>query len=372
MKVAIMGAGLSGLACAIILERNGIIPTIFESRKEVDDRFVNGEIFLDALNAPIEDAFAYLSNEFQIYLQPVGHIKKLIIYSENEQAITTGDLGFNVARGRREDSLCKQLLNQLNTEIVYNSKHTYEELLKEFTHIVVATGDGAYSEKMGNYKRDFTVSLKGAIVEGEFDRYTTKTWLDNTFAPSGYTYLIPLSNTEANIVIAYPDYQKSNRLDGNVLWENFFTRVQRDLKQTLKITDGFEIAEYIIGHCNKPRIGNTFFVGNCYGAIMPFLGFGQFPAIMTGIYAAYDLCGKGNYEKLVKNLNKSYENALVLRKAMEKLDNKKFDILVRNLNGFVGNTLLDYKKIDFLNVISNILKPIINTDVKNNKNLEDD
>lgn len=33
MNVAIMGAGLSGLSCAIMLEKNGIEPYIFE--KEV-------------------------------------------------------------------------------------------------------------------------------------------------------------------------------------------------------------------------------------------------------------------------------------------------------------------------------------------------
>jgi hypothetical protein len=45
VKIAIMGAGLSGLACALMLERNGIRPEIFESKGEVGDRFINGEAF---------------------------------------------------------------------------------------------------------------------------------------------------------------------------------------------------------------------------------------------------------------------------------------------------------------------------------------
>lgn len=46
MKVAIMGAGLSGLACAIRLEQLGIYPDIFEKRGSIGDRFVNGEVLL--------------------------------------------------------------------------------------------------------------------------------------------------------------------------------------------------------------------------------------------------------------------------------------------------------------------------------------
>lgn len=37
MKGAIMGAGISGLPCAITLEKNGIEPVIFEKRSRVRD-----------------------------------------------------------------------------------------------------------------------------------------------------------------------------------------------------------------------------------------------------------------------------------------------------------------------------------------------
>lgn len=361
MKIAIMGAGLSGLACAITLEQNGISPTIFEARGDVEDRFINGEIFLNTLNAPINDILAHCSENYNIYLQPVGNIKELIVYSENEKATIKGDLGFNVIRGRRRDSLGHQMKNQLRSKINYNSQYTYEELLEKYTHVVLATGDGAYSEKLGNYKRHLTVSLKGAIVKGKFDRYTTMAWLDNSFAPMGYSYLIPMSNTEANIVIAYPDYPENQQFDINLLWEKFYHRVQEDIQQTLKIVDGFQIRNYVIGNCNKPRIGNTFFVGNCFGAIMPFLGFGQHAAIITGVYAAYDLCGKGTYEELVKILDKSYSNSLAMRRVMEKLDNEKFDTIVRTLNGYIGKILLDYNKVDILSIIGSILKPFVDT-----------
>jgi len=358
MKIAIMGAGLSGLACAITLERHGVYPTIFEKRREVDDRFINGEVFLDALNPPILDSFKYISEELKIFLQPVGHISKMVFFSENENATINGRIGFNNIRGRHPHSIVKQMENQIRSKINFNSKYTYEDLLNEYTHIVLATGDGAYSSKMKNYKVDFTVSLKGAIVKGDFDRYTACAWANNDYAPKGYSYLIPLSEKEANIVIAYPDFPENNAKDIENLFNKFHLRAQLDLNQKLDIIDGFQIRNYIIGHSLNPRLGNTFFIGNCFGSIMPFMGFGQFAAILTGVYAAYDLLGKGNYEELVKPISNSYENSLELRKFMEKFNNKDYDRLVKSLDTFLGEAILDPDNIDYLRILSKLIKPI--------------
>ncbi len=359
MKIAILGAGLAGLACAITLEKEGVDFTILEKNSEVDDRFINGEIFLNILNPPISDCISYLTQEFGIHLKPVGHIKELIVYSENERAEIKGNLGFNVVRGRTSQSISKQMQNQLNKTINFNSKYSYEDLLQEYTHIILATGDGAHSEELGNYKTHLTVSLCGMIVEGEFDQFKAMTWLNNNYAPQGYCYLIPISKKEANLVVAYPDYPENRQYDSAVLLKNLHKQVQLDIKQELKEVDNFQITNYKIGLCNTPRIGNTFFVGNCYGAIMPFLGFGQFSAIMTGVYSAYDICGKGKYENLVKELNKSFNDSLILRKGMEHLDNSKFDLIVKNLSGEVVHKIFNSKNVDYLNIVSHLLKPVI-------------
>ena len=38
MKVAIIGAGLSGLSCAVELKKHGITPTVFEKTKTLGDK----------------------------------------------------------------------------------------------------------------------------------------------------------------------------------------------------------------------------------------------------------------------------------------------------------------------------------------------
>lgn len=360
MKVAIMGAGLSGLSCALTLEQSGISPTIFEKRNQVGDRFVNGEALLPALSRPINDCYAYLSENHGIFLQPLANIKKMTFYSEKCQGVVNGYLGFINSRGRDEESLECQLFRQVKSEIIFNSEITYEHLLQDFTHVVLASGDAAYTSKIQNFQLDLTVTLKGATVEGNFDRHHVAIWLDNNLAPKGYGYLLPYSEREASIAIGYPDYPENQKMNIEAIWDRFYAKVCGDLKQTLKITDRFEVTRYIIGLCESPRLGNTFFIGNCFGAIMPAFGFGQLASILTGIYAAQDLAGKGQYEALVKPLQQSYKNSLVIRRTMEKLDNRKLDIVVSILNSWFGNKVLTNKQFDALKIASYFLRPVTN------------
>lgn len=93
---------------------------------------------------------------------------------------------------------------------------------------------------------------------------------------------------------------------------------------------------------------------------MPVLGFGQFIAILTGVYSAYDIIGKGNYEDLTASIRSAYENSLILRRSLEKLDNKKLDTLVLSLNSNLVDVMFDTKSsFNYLKVISKVLKPFV-------------
>ena len=304
MKVAIMGAGLSGLSCALMLERAGVEPHIFEKRGRVNDRFINAEAMFSILNKPINDSYRYFAEEFQLYLRPSSSINQLEILFESEKAVIHEHVGFVNIRGRHHQSLDQQLFEQIKSDIHFHSTYSYEELLAEYTHVIMATGDVSDVLKLKNFREDVSVSMKGATVEGQFNRNTVPVWLDNHLAPKGYAYLLPYSAKEAIIVIAYPDLEPDQQVDANVLWERFFERASCDLDQTLKVTDRFQITNFKMGMCKSPRIGNTFFTGNCFGAMMPFLGYGQFESILTGVYAAYDICGIGNYDELTKPMKK--------------------------------------------------------------------
>lgn len=359
MDIAIMGAGLSGLACAITLEKNGISPSIYEKRRKVGDRFINGEVLLSLFARPVHDCIASLSEDFGIYLKPASNIQKMVFFSKNEEAIIEGQLGFSNIRGREQDSFESQLGRQIHSKIHYRSEHTFEQLLSKHSHVVMATGDGNYAKATRNFREDLTVSIKGKTVEGNFDRYTVMAWVDYDMAPYGYCFLIPYSEKEANISIAIPDYPNINQSIDD-LWDIFYSKVRQQLDQNLPVTDGFQIEKYPIGICRSARIGNTFYVGNCFGTMMPFMGFGQYASILSGVYAAYDLCGLGKYEELMKPLRQSYENSLVLRRTMEQLSDDGIDRIVRAIQGYWGEKLFQTKTIDPLKVASYLLRPYLN------------
>lgn len=353
MDIAIMGAGMSGLSCALTLEKQGIQPCIFEKRNCVGDRFVNAEAMFNILNRPVPDCLPYLKDTYDIYLTPIDVVNKLVIHSKNELGSIDGKIGYTNIRGRHENSYEHQLEKQIKSKINFNSKIEYAELCKEFEYVILATGDGEYSTKLGNYRSDLVCTLKGATVEGEFIKYISHVWFNYDIIPKGYAWLMPFSEKEANLVVAYPDYPDNIKLDLDQMWQSLYNLACTDLDQSLKITDKFEVTRYMMGICGRPKIDNTYFVGNCFGSLLPGLGFGQFASILTGVYSAYDICKIGSYEELVKPLFETYNHSLVLRRHLEGLNNDDFDVIVKRLDsklldGLINKACSSDTKIDLL------------------------
>ncbi len=332
MDVAILGAGLSGLSCAIELEKYGVEPVIFEKRSCVGDRFVNAEAMFSILNRPVKDSLGYLADRYKINLKPIDEVTGLVIHSKNEMSTIEGDIGYTNIRGRHEDSFECQLARQVKSKINFHSCSEYQEVVRDFEHVVLATGDGEYALQQYNYRCDLTCSIKGATVEGTFTTNMPHVWFNYEILPKGYAWMIPYSNKEANVVIAYPDYPEAEIYDVDKMWNIFFDLACKDLNQNLIITDRFQISHYIMGICEHAKIGNTYFAGNCFGALSPGLGFGQFASILTGVYAAMDICGIDKYDELVKPLFENYDHSLTLRRFLEKQDDDSFDKLVKSSN----------------------------------------
>ena len=341
MEVAIMGAGISGLSCAITLEKYGITPTVLEKRNSVGDRFINAESMFSILNRPIKDCLTYIAENYDINLKPVDEVDKLVVHSKNKISTINGKIGCTNVRGRHENSYENQLKKQLKCNVNFNSTYEYEELCKDFKYVVLATGDGEYASHLGNYNSNLTCTIKGVTIEGNFITSNPHVWFNYEIIPKGYAWLIPFSEKEANLVIAYPDYPDNIKLNINDMWGKFYSLACESLSQNFKITDSFEITRYMMGICNKPKIDNTYFVGNCFGTISPGLGFGQFTSILTGVYSAYDICGIASYEELAKPLFENYNNSLVLRQFLENLTDDEMNKHIANLDNKIIDKLID-------------------------------
>ncbi len=356
-----MGAGMSGLSCAITLERHGIIPTIFEKKDSVGDTFVHGEAMFHVFNSPVKDCLPYLSEKYHINLKALDEVDKLFVHSKDNIGTIDGKIGYLNVRGRHKNSYESQLEEQVKCNINFNSTYKYEELCKDFDYVVLATGDGEYASQLGNYRCDLTYSIKGATIQGEFITSNPHVWFNYEILPKGYAFLIPFSKKEANLVIAYPEYPNNMKLDINEIWKNFYILACNNLDQTFRITDSFQIRKYMIGICNKPKINNTYFVGNCFGAISPGLGFGQYTSILTGIYAAYDICGLETYGELAKPLFENYNHSLVLRRFLNNLTDDDLDFLIKNLDNKITDQLVDKacssnSSIDLLQMVTPIMR----------------
>ena len=332
MDVAILGAGLSGLACAITLEKYGVHPVIFEKRRCPGDRFVNAETLFSILNRPVRDCLPWIEQEFGIALRPLSEVRTVVLHSWNAVGTVRGRLGYSNLRGRHENAFENQLAGQLESEIICDTAVAYGDIVNRFSHVVLATGDGETALRLGNYRCDFTCSLKGATVEGSFQPDTPHVWFNYEILPKGYAWLIPYSGTEANFVIAAPDYLEYAAGGIGQRWDAFFALAQKDLRQHFRVTDQFQFTGFPLGICRRAKTGDTYFIGNCFGAVSPGLGFGQFTSILTGVYAAYDICGIGRYEELAGPIAKNYEHSLVLRRYLENLDDRGFDKIIRRLN----------------------------------------
>ncbi len=360
MKIAIIGAGLAGLSCALTLEKHGHSADVFEKHSDISFQYKLAELMTPILHRPIDDAVKFFSEKHDIHLKPTTNVQKIFVHSPSESAFVEGNLGFINMRGDHAEAYEKQIAEQLvNTKIHCNQNITYKEISKEYTHVVIATGDVLDTQQIQPIEISLASTFAGAIVQGDFIPNEVHTWFDNTLAPKGMVYFLPHSKNQGTLVLVYPQYEETLVKDKNKYWKEALVQASQTLKQNLIIEEEFSLKDYNVGKSKYPRIGNTFFVGNCMGAITPFLGFGQSSSMLSGIYAAYDICGLGDYEELSAPLYKDYEDSLTLRKAIERLSNDQLDLVAKSLHVKTIDNLITKPNMSILKVLSHLLNPFI-------------
>ncbi|MGB4302326.1 MAG: NAD(P)-binding protein, partial [Syntrophomonadaceae bacterium] len=334
IKVAILGAGFAGLACARHLEQNGIYPDIFEKRHRVGERFPNMEAIMHLMHRPIKDSLVYINDLLNVDLQPAAVVHTVEMHSPNHKTVINGHLGYSTIRGHDDRSWECQLARYIKSDIIFNTQPDYQELAQEYDWVVVATGDSIIPRDLGVWTTDIEPFLRGCIIKGDFDPGTIKLWFNQSLSKQGYVYFAPYDQDEACISVAAAP---SSPEDIDTLW----AKTVDYLGITPEPGSEFKVEEYKIGRVATRQVRNILLTGNAGGFIEPFMGFGQVPSLLSGFYAAKAIATGADYNRLTSWFNTRYQNSLVLRNYMNQLDNKAFDRLVLALSNKVSQNIIN-------------------------------
>lgn len=355
MKVAIIGAGTSGLSCAIELERNGIYPTIFERNDFIGEYHSHVSAFINVITRPVADPIKYMDKKLGIKLKPLNRFRKVIHYSPNNQVTVTGPLGYFMIRGKEENSVQGQLHKQIKSQVHFNSFVQPEDLEKDFDYIIVADGHWSVPQRYGIWREVMRTWMKGGIFAGVFEDDTLQMWLDNELTHGAYIYSAPYSKNRA--VIAHV-VQNIEHEELNEYWHRFLE--SRNILKKYDMLESWELPHHA-GYVTTNRVGKIYFVGTAGGGVEPFLGFGQFNAVITGVMAARSIAQGTDINLLLKDINKKNMELSTIRPLLNAATNRDFDLLLTMMKTPGFRSLVYKTNIDIIKMLSIGLRPFLSS-----------
>lgn len=319
-----MGAGISGLSCAIELERHGIAPVIFEKRAHVGEALLYSIIWPRIVGRLVTDPLKYLRKEYNLELLPSACIKKMVMFSSEKKAVERGSLGYIFRRGFQNHSLESQLLHYVKTSINFDRYIELEDIGDKFDYVVVADANSISAKKLEVWTDTFTAHVRIATVLGKFDPSEVMMWMNTKYVKNGFCYLVPNSNKEASLVIIVNGIT-SYELD--YYWKEFlFTEnIEYEISAT---TD----AEHNCGFVQPLQAGNVLFTGNAAGFTDDLIGCGGLNAIESGMLAGHAIAEGKDYNVLTKPIFEDIVKLHELRKAYNRLDNGQLNLMVGALD----------------------------------------
>lgn len=332
-EVAIIGAGLSGLACALELKRNGITPVVFERAGSpgggLDYLVVVLRIFRRSLGNPMH----YFKTRYNIDLSPVCRLHNIVMKGPTRTASVQGRLGHIFQKGSDVRSIESQLIRAGDIAVYFDTIAHINDIYDRFSHIIVASGCYSIPKEHGGFNLTFQSHTRIARILGEFKTGFIKMWLNRDYANSGYVYMVADNPEYADLVMSVTDI--TNR-EMDYYWKEFLTK--ENIANPIVSTDD---VEQHIGSSSCSQKGKLYFIGNAGGMIDNFLGFGACRAMESGILAARAIAGGYDFNKMMKPFIAETKRLEEYRKMVNRLGNEGFDRLVALL-GLPGVKQLIY------------------------------
>jgi len=320
MKVAIIGAGISGLAAAFEFKQHNITPVIFEKKSHIGNPVLFTSATLHIFNHFMSDPFCYLKRNYGLNISPTFKLKEIIMSSPQNKAVIKGNLGYIINRMREKNSLANQLFSQVALPIQFNSFVDVKDIKETFDYIIVATGSNLIAKDLNLWTNTFSAQIRSATIVGNFDTQSILMWLNKDYAKDGFGYLIPTSPKEAtlNLVVNGITFHEID-----YYWENFLHKEKLNY-QIIETRD----ASFECGFISQYQLDNIYFVGNTAGFTDSLIGFGQIQAIESGILAARAITNKLDYTNLIAPIARDMVKIYQFRKLLNTLSNKDLDRLL--------------------------------------------
>ncbi|MFZ5825749.1 MAG: NAD(P)-binding protein [Bacillota bacterium] len=334
MRVAIVGAGLAGLACAYELERLGILPVIFERQKAVGKPHLVMETMAQFLHHnPRQDIFDYIRNELSLPLNPHNHIQSMVLHSPNQEATIHGHLGYCTVRGHDDRSLERQLAARVAAEIRLGQRPDPWELRREFDWVVVATGDHAWSREFTAWTTDVNWSVRGATVSGFFNPNELHYFFDPRYAKTGYAMIAPIDERMASVGVGVPHASGD---EADRYWERFRSEQGRFWEKEIA---PIRVDNMAIGRPAANIVGNLVLVGQAGGFAEPLGIAGQCPSLASGVFAARQITlGDRSLVRFARRYRAYYHRVWRIRRNVNAWTAEEMDRLVRAA-GYTGGLL---------------------------------
>lgn len=324
MKIAIIGAGVSGFSCAYELARNGIVPVIFEKKSYIGDVMEYaciwpGQITFPAED-PLEDPLLFLKESFSMEIVPAENLNEIVIISPRKKMKVRGNLGYIFKRGKEIYSLENQLACKSKVPVLFDTFADMNEMRGSFDRIIVATGNNSIAKQLHVWTDTFVAQARVATALGDFDTSSVNMWLNTEYSKNAFCYLIPNNPKEASLVMIVNGITH-HELD--YYWQRFL-KIERIRYQIIEIRD----TQHTCGFVRPLEKDRVYFIGNTGGFTDDLIGVGAFNAILSGIYAAKAILENKSYDDLCKPLYREVIRLHEYRKAMNTMENEEFDALV--------------------------------------------
>lgn len=323
LKVAIIGAGISGLSCAYELKRYGIIPTIFEKKESLSQCVDFNTTTLKLFDRNISNPMRYLKKEYNLDVKPLNTLNQIEMISPNNKTVVKGNLGYIFNRGENKISLENQIKSNTNLSIIFNKHVEIDDIINEYDYIVVATGEINTAKRLSLWSPTYYAFSRIAIISGTFNPNSLKMWVNTEYTKSCFTFLLPHSTNKASLVLTV-DNINQNELD--YYWEKFI-KGEKITNTIIKTSD----VESCIGFVCPPKVNNIYFIGVAGGFIDSVLEFGMLNGIESGLFAAQSIAKDISFDKLIKPIIKDLKNKHEFRKSLNTFSNNDFDKLIKFL-----------------------------------------